>query len=157
MEIVLSVLLLLIVIGLAGWILFLEYRHRQLTSSLRLLLTGRGGADLESTLLDFVARMNHIEQTTQTMDHRVTDLEVKQPYLVQHVGVVRFNPFSDKGGDQSFVLAILDDHADGAVVSALHGRTDVRVYAKPVVGGQSTYTLTAEEKEAIARAMKPRA
>jgi hypothetical protein len=156
-EIVLIIALVLLVIGLVGWVAFLELRHRQLAQAFRLLMTGRGGADLETTLVDFVARLNHIEQTTQAMDHRVSDLEVKQPYLVQHVGVVRFNPFSDKGGDQSFVLAILDDHADGAVVSSLHGRTDVRVYAKPVVGGQSTHTLTAEEKEAIARAMKPRA
>ena len=157
MEILLIVLLLFIVLGLAGWLVFLEYRQRQLANSLRLLLTGRGGADLEATLRDFIARMSQIEQTTQAMDLRVTELEVKLPYLVQHIGVVRFNPFSDKGGDQSFVLAILDAHADGAVLSALHGRNDVRVYAKPVIGGQSTYTLTAEEKEAIARAMKPRA
>ncbi len=151
------IVLFLIVLGLAGWIALLEWRHRQLANAFRLLMTGRGGSDLEATLLDFVTRLNHNEQLTQAMDHRVTDLEVKQPYLVQHVGVVRFNPFADKGGDQSFVLAILDNHADGVVLSSLHTRTDVRVYAKPVVGGQSTYTLTAEEKEAIARAMKPRA
>jgi hypothetical protein len=150
-------LLFLVMIVLAGWVSLLEWRHRQLTASFRLLMTGRDGVDLETTLREFVARLEQIEQATQAMDHRVTDLEVKQPYLVQHIGVVRFNPFLDKGGDQSFVVAILDDHADGAVISALHGRNDVRVYAKPVIGGQSTYTLTAEEKEAIARAMKPRA
>ncbi len=155
MEII--VLILLVVIFLLGaWIAFVEYRHQQLARSFRLLMTGRGGADLEATLLDFVSRMDRVEQMTQGMENRVGGLEVKLPYLVQHVGVVRYNPFADKGGDQSFVLAILDDHADGAVVSSLHTRTDVRVYAKPVVGGQSTYTLTAEEKEAIARAMKPR-
>lgn len=149
--------LFLVIIVLAGWVALLEWRHRQLDQSLRLLMTGRGGADLEAALREFVARLEHIERAAQAMEHRVTDLEVKQPYMVQHIGVVRFNPFMDKGGDQSFVVAILDDHADGAVVSALHGRNDVRVYAKPVMGGQSTYTLTAEEKEAIARAMKPRA
>ncbi|MEW5720804.1 MAG: DUF4446 family protein [Chloroflexota bacterium] len=151
------IFLFLMVLALAGWIALLEWRHRQLANSFRLLMTGRGGSDLEATLLDFVTRLNHNEQLVQTMEHRVTDLEVKLPYLVQHIGVVRFNPFADKGGDQSFVLAILDNHADGVVLSSLHTRTDVRVYAKPVVGGQSTYTLTAEEKEAIARAMKPRA
>jgi len=156
MEILIIVLFLL-VIALVGWIAFLELRYRQLANSFRLLMTGHAGANLETTLLDFVARLNHSEQITQTIDNRVTDLEVKSPYLIQHVGVVRFNPFADKGGDQSFVLAILDDHTDGVVISSLHGRTDVRVYAKPIVGGQSTYTLTAEEKEAIARAMKPRA
>ncbi|HEX9075532.1 MAG TPA: DUF4446 family protein, partial [Anaerolineae bacterium] len=64
--------------------------------------------------------------------------------------------FPDKGGDQSFTVAILDDHADGVVLSGLHSRADSRVYAKPVVRGQSNYTLTGEEKDAIARAMGPR-
>lgn len=156
-ELLLIGVLFLAIFILVGWIALLEWRHRQLSQSFRLLMTGRGGTDLEATLREFVTRLEQIEHATQAMDHRVTDLEVKQPYLVQHIGVVRFNPFLDKGGDQSFVVAILDDHADGAVISALHGRNDVRIYAKPVIGGQSTYTLTAEEKEAIARAMKPRA
>lgn len=156
MEILVVILLVLIFV-LGGWIVFLEYRYQNLARSFRSLMTGRGGADLEATLLDFVARMDHVEQMTQAMENRVRGLETRLPYVIQHVGVVRFNPFADKGGDQSFVLAILDDHADGAVLNSLHTRTDVRVYAKPVVGGQSTYTLTAEEKEAIARAMKPRA
>ena len=151
------IILVVLVLSLGGWLGFLEFRHRQLAKSQRLLMTGRGGADLEATLIDFVSRMDRVEQLTQGMDSRVSGVEVKLPYLVQHVGVVRFNPFADKGGEQSFVMAILDDHADGAVISALHSRSDVRVYAKPVVGGQSTYTLTTEEKDAIARAMKPRA
>lgn len=153
---ILVILLLLIVLMLGGWLAFVEYRYRKLASSFRALMTGRGGTDLEATLLDFIARMEHVEQVAQSVNSRVDGVEAKLPYLVQHVGVVRFNPFQDKGGDQSFAMAILDDHADGAVISALHSRVDVRIYAKPIVGGQSTYTLTAEEKEAIARAMKPK-
>jgi len=153
---ILVVLLLIIILLLGGWLAFVEYRYQKLANSFRMLMTGRGGADLEATFLDFVARMDRVEQLTHAMNDRVNGVEVKLPYLVQHVGVVRFNPFADKGGDQSFAMAILDDHADGAVISALHSRVDVRIYAKPIVGGQSTYTLTAEEKDAIARAMKPR-
>jgi hypothetical protein len=156
LEFIVIILFILILI-LGGWLAFLEYRYRQLANAFRMLMTGRGGADLEATLMDFISRMDHVEQLAQDSNSRVAGMEVKLPYLIQHVGVVRFNPFSDKGGDQSFVMAILDDHADGAVISALHSRADVRVYAKPVIGGQSTYTLTTEEKDAIARAMKPRA
>ncbi len=155
MELVLIFILIVLLLGLAGWVAFIEWRHRQLAQSFRMLMTGRGGADLEATLHEFVSRMDNVEQMAQGMDHRVGGVEVRLPYLVQHIGVVRFNPFQDKGGDQSFVVAILDDHADGAVLSGLHSRMDSRVYAKPVVNGQSTYTLTNEEKEAIARAMKP--
>ncbi len=157
MGTILVVILVLLVIVLFGWVAFVEYRYQKLASSFRLLLTGRGGADLEATLIDFVSRMDRVEQLTHGMAQRVDAVEVRLPYHIQHVGVVRFNPFPDKGGDQSFVVAILDAHADGAVITSLSSRVDTRIYAKPVIGGQSTYTLTSEEKEAIARAMKPRA
>lgn len=156
METILIIVLLLLVLALAGWVGFLEYRHRQLANAFRLLMTGRGGADLEATLTDFVARMDQVERTAHAVDQRMNVVEAKQPYHIQHVGIVRFNPFSDKGGDQSFAIAILDDHADGIVISSMQSRTDNRVYGKSVVGGQSTYTLTNEEREAIARAMKPK-
>lgn len=147
----------MLVLVLAGWVAFLEYRHQGLARSFGVLMTGRGGADLEATLMDYVARMDQVEQVARAVDERSGRIEARQPYLLQHIGVVRFNPFPDKGGDQSFVVALLDDHADGVVLSGLHSRSDSRVYAKPVARGQSNYTLTGEEKEAIARAMGPRA
>ncbi len=157
MEIILLVVLFLFLVVLAGWVAFVEYRYQNLARSFRLLMTGRGGADLEATLMDFVSRMDRVEQVVRGVEEHYQWVESRLPYLVQHIGVVRYNPFADKGGDQSFVVAVLDDHADGVVLSGLHSRADARIYAKPIVGGQSTYTLTGEEKDAIARAMKPRA
>ncbi len=155
MEIIVLFLAFLLVVAL-GWLALIEFRYQRLARSYRALMSGGGGADLEAVLLDYIGRMGRIEQGTNTLHQRVQMLEAKQPLQVQHLGVVRFNPFSDKGGDQSFVVAWLDDHTDGVVLSCLHSRVGLRLYAKPVVGGQSTYTLTTEEKEAIARAMKPR-
>ncbi len=156
MEFLVLFLVFLLVVTL-GWVALIEWRHQRLERSFRALMTGRGGADLESILLDYVGRMGRTEQGISTVAQRLAALETRQPYQVQHVGVVRFNPFADKGGDQSFAIALLDDHTDGVVISCLHSRVDLRVYGKPIVGGQSTYSLTVEEKEAIARAMKPRA
>ena len=68
---------------------------------------------------------------------------------------MRFNPFSDTGGDQSFSIALLDGAGDGLVISSLFGRSETRVFAKPVQGGQSKYTLTDEEQEAIQLAGLP--
>ncbi len=141
------------VLLLAAWIATIEWRYQSLQRTFRILMTGRHGADLEAMLLDNVSRMDRVERTAKVMEERSGWFEAKLPYMVQHVGVVRFNPFQDKGGDQSFVVAILNDHADGVVLSGLHSRADARVYAKPVSGGQSTYTLTGEEREAITRAM----
>ena len=71
---------------------------------------------------------------------------------VQHLAVLRYNPFSNTGGDQSFVLALADHNGDGALINSLHTRDGTRIYAKPLTGWASTYTLTDEEAEALARA-----
>ena len=71
---------------------------------------------------------------------------------MQFVGLVRFNPFDDTGGDQSFALALLDGRGDGVVISSLHGRTGTRFYAKPVKAGTSTLSLSDEEVQALKQA-----
>ena len=71
---------------------------------------------------------------------------------VRGVGVVRFNPFTTQGGNQSFAAAFLDEQGSGVVLSTLYARDRVGVYAKPVDNGSSSFELTEEEKEAIAKA-----
>lgn len=69
------------------------------------------------------------------------------------VGLVRFNPFEDTGGNQSFALALLDGRGDGFIVSSLHARTGTRLYAKAVTGGTSETALSEEESEALRQAL----
>lgn len=71
---------------------------------------------------------------------------------ITKIGIIRYNPFSDAGGDQSFSIALLNSKDGGIVLSSLHGRKESRIYAKPVESGESKYHLTDEEKEAIRRA-----
>ncbi len=70
------------------------------------------------------------------------------------IGFVRFNPFSDTGGDQSFCLAVLDYHGNGWVISSIHARTGSRVYAKQIILGQSSHNLSDEEATAVTKALK---
>lgn len=72
---------------------------------------------------------------------------------IQRVGLVRFNPFEDTGGNQSFAVALLDGAGAGIVVSSLHSRTGTRVYAKAIVDGRSDGALSEEESEALRRAL----
>jgi hypothetical protein len=76
--------------------------------------------------------------------------------MLQRVGLVRYNPFEETGGNQSFALALLDAKGDGIVVSSLHARAGTRVYAKTVAGGQSEAALSDEESEAVRQALAPR-
>lgn len=146
--------LLFLVLGVfLVWLVTLEYRLYRATQTLRLLFSGRSGVDLEQMLRDYHQRMNRSDETMTALNARAAEVERAIPNSVQHVGVVRFNPFPDKGGDQSFAVALLDGHLDGVVFTGLHSRGDSRIYAKPVVGAASTYQLTDEEKEAITRAL----
>ena len=69
-------------------------------------------------------------------------LEAAGRRAIQRVGLVRFNPFEDTGGNQSFALALTDATGNGFVVSSLHSRTGTRVYAKAITGGRSDGALS---------------
>lgn len=83
---------------------------------------------------------------------RMAVLEGAQRRAFQRVGLVRYNPFEETGGNQSFALALLDASGDGWVLSSLHARSGTRVYAKAIKGGRSDAGLSAEETAAIAQA-----
>ena len=71
---------------------------------------------------------------------------------IQHVTLKRFNPFGDTGGDQSFILAILDGNKDGVVITSLHSRENTRFYVKSVEGGSGIdHPLSEEEQKIINR------
>ena len=71
----------------------------------------------------------------------------------QKFAMVRYNPFNDTGGDQSFSFALLDLRDNGIVVTSIHGREVDRIYAKQIENGKSKHNLSAEEVEAIRGAL----
>ena len=87
-------------------------------------------------------RMTEMEAMHALMDERTRR-------SLQHIGMVRYNPFDDTGSDQSFAIALLDDRRDGVVLSSLHGRANTRIFAKPVAAGASAHNLSEEEAQAI--------
>ena len=85
----------------------------------------------------------------QTVDHQINS-ESKFK-----INVTRFNPFEDVGGDQSFILTILNQNDSGVILSSLHNRDITRIYAKPIKHGQGdNITLSKEEKLAIVNTIK---
>jgi hypothetical protein len=72
---------------------------------------------------------------------------------LSRVGLVRYDALADMGGRMSFSLALLNEDANGVVISAIHGRTESRCYGKAVAAGAAEQELSPEEKEAIAQAM----
>jgi hypothetical protein len=81
-------------------------------------------------------------------------LEEDAQLHVQKVGLIRFNPFREMGGDHSFSLALLDGRDTGVIVTGLHTRDRTRVYMKAIRGGKCEFELSDEEKKALTKAQK---
>ena len=82
------------------------------------------------------------------------DLNGNMEKCVQKVGVVRYNPFDEVGGNLSYAVAILDSKNNGVVLNGIHSRTGSFTYAKPIELGVSEYTLSDEEQEALTKALE---
>jgi membrane protein implicated in regulation of membrane protease activity len=82
----------------------------------------------------------------------VAALRAEAKGSLRHVGLVRYDAFGDVGGRQSWSIALLDDAGDGVVLTAIHGRSEARSYAKSVAGWRSEQPLSPEEQDAVASA-----
>lgn len=73
---------------------------------------------------------------------------------IQRVELLRYNPYNDTGGDQSFTICLLDSFGTGMVITSLHARSGTRVFGKEIVLGKSSkYQLSQEEELVIKKAM----
>jgi hypothetical protein len=97
--------------------------------------------------------VRQVVRDVEGLSGRTTTVERDLVGAFSRVGLVRFNPFEDTGGNQSFALALLDGNGDGFVVSSLHARAGTRLYAKSIGRGVSDSALSAEEAEALRQAM----
>ena len=102
-------------------------------------------------LLDnMIKRQEDNKKIIERLKQDYDKLEKQGQSHIQKVGLVRFNPFKDTGGDQSFILALVDAENTGVVISSLHTRTGTRWYAKGIVRGKGReYELSAEEEKAL--------
>jgi hypothetical protein len=158
-ERTLSLLLVLLVgavVALAAWVAWLQRSSFILRRRLRAVFSGAGEQGLDHVLDGILRRLDRADERFSALSALQEELEeLLRRGTLRNVGVVRFNPFPDAGGDQSFAIALLDAEGTGIVLSSLHARTDTRVFAKPVQGGRSRYALSDEEQDAIRQALSP--
>ncbi len=138
-----------LVLSIVAIVLLLTLRRRFMRLSL-----GKAGSLEES--IDILARdMKGLKDFRGELEKYLKLAETRLRGSVSGIGVVRFNPFAEgQGGNQSFCAAFLDEGGNGVVLSTLYARDRVGVYGKPVEAGNSSFELTAEEKQAIAQAQE---
>lgn len=142
-------------IVILGIIIFLWTQNRRMKRKLAVFFSGKEAKDLEKILVDQLKETRELDREIQELfeiSNRLRELGMKS---IHKTSVLRFNPFKEVGGNQSFCVALLDGKNSGTVISSLHTREGTRVYAKPVIAGQpGSFPFTEEEKSAIAQAMQ---
>lgn len=96
-----------------------------------------------------------LKKDTDELKEYCKKLENEGKFHIQKVGLLRYNPFKDTGGEQSFVLSLIDGNDTGVIISGLYSRSGTRWYAKKVSDGKGVdLELSEEEKKALKEAKK---
>lgn len=93
-----------------------------------------------------------LPEDVQGLREEVAELRLDSADALRHLAVVRYDAFGDMGGNLSWSVALLDDHASGVVITSINGRSDGRTYAKSINAGQCDQPLSPEETDAVAHA-----
>ncbi|MBR2383304.1 MAG: DUF4446 family protein [Anaerotignum sp.] len=109
----------------------------------------RPSHNLEMKIQDYYETSKRIEEKYSKLLDMVTDMDKTDKTKIQKVGLIRYNPFDEMGGNLCFALALLDGHDNGVVLNGIHSRTGSFTYAKPIEMGVSTYMLSEEEIKAV--------
>lgn len=130
--------------------------HRRLGAQRRSLTllqsTFEGETILEATA-SYINEVRSLEQDLHAVSSRQESLFAALGNSIRNLGVTRFDAFEDMGGRLSFSAAFLDDHGTGMVITSINGRSESRVYAKEIEGGESEHNLSPEEQRAIQEAL----
>ncbi len=140
--IIITIVFGVLILTLGIFIIILGQRIKNLSA-------GNNGLSLEAIIIENNKMIKLLAEKQAENAAGILYLNTEALNHIQGVGVVRFNPFKEMGGSQSFAVALTDKKNNGVVISSLYGRDRVNVFAKPITNGGSEYTLTKEEEQAI--------
>ena len=135
-------------------VLFLKIGRERKRYDIFMGTNRRPDLNLEMKINAYFESVKEIEQKYGKLLDMVTDMDAIMSENIQKVGIVRYNPFDEMGGNLCFALALLDAKDNGVVLNGIHSRTGSFTYAKPIEMGVSTYVLSTEELQAVEMAQQ---
>jgi hypothetical protein len=146
-------LLFLILAIIFVWLISLSFFFWRVLQHYNRLTKGVSEKSLKTVLEDMLKNLEINKKDIDYLKDYSAKIEKDGLLHIQKVGLIRFNPFKDTGGDQSFILSLVDGRDTGVVISGLYSRSGTRWYAKKVVSGKGVdYELSEEEKRSLKEA-----
>jgi len=147
LEVAFFVFIALVLLAQVFWIFKTENR-------LKRFFSGKKGRDLENAIEELEGKIKELTLAKEKGEKEIANLKEKLKKSIRGLETLRFNPFADQGGNQSFAVGMVNEEGDGVVFSSLYARERMSVFAKPIKGGKSDYELSKEEKEAVWQAQQ---
>ncbi len=144
-EIILIISLLLSI----AFSIFLFLKIRKLSKHYNALTKDVEGKQLYEILTKHLKRIEKNITHTKNLEKNIDNLKKESKLYLQKIGFKRFNPFLETGGNQSFILAMLDLNNNGYILTSLHQRETTRIYAKLIKKGKAENKLSEEEMSVL--------
>jgi hypothetical protein len=139
------------------WLGIASYYLYKLINSYTFFTRGVQKKTLEGVLTNLVRQTETTKEDIANIMKRYDTMEKNELVHIQKIGLLRFNPFKDTGGDQSFILVLTDANDTGVMLTSLYSRAGTRWYAKRIEKGKGVeHALSDEEKKALQAAEKIR-
>lgn len=147
-----AVNVLLLIIVLVMWSKF-----KKTEKAFKQMLNNSEVPDLQSLIIDIQTRIQYLKTSEEKAASDIVALQGRLAHMKGHIGFCRYNAFQGQGNDLSFSVALIDDKNNGVVLTGIHGREESYMYGKPLSNGESSYSLSPEERKAISLAQNKEA
>lgn len=149
-----SVIALLVLTVIFIWLIVLTFLIWQQSKFLKSLFPKSGERDIRKKFEEIIKIVADFKGKLSGLDNEIASVKDLGLQHIQKVELLRFNPYNDTGGDQSFTICLLDSQGSGIVITSLHARSGTRVFGKEITFGESRkYKLSKEEESVIQKAM----
>lgn len=126
---------------------------KKLNRRLDKFLLGKDGKSLEKDIIDLFEDNQLIKNSAERNKKDIRILYKNMESAYQKMGLVKYDAFSQMGGQLSFCLALLNENNNGFIINSVHSTEGCYSYTKEIKNGQSDISLGKEEAEAMAIAM----
>ena len=138
------------------WLFLLTFIVWKTLSHYNKLTKGLTDKGLKSVLENIIKDLAKAKKDIDYLKEYCDTIQQEGLLHIQKIGLLRFNPFKDTGGDQSFILSLVDGTDTGVIICGLYSRSGTRWYAKKIVKGKGLeHELSEDEKAALKIANKP--
>lgn len=137
-----------IAIGFLVWLGIISALLIRMISHYNRLSKGVTKTGLMDALESVLGSVADLKSRSEVLEKATQSLGADGSLHVQRIGIVRFNPFADTGGAQSFSIALLNGRNSGVIMTSLYARAGNRWYVKEIVAGKGKDVALSKEEEA---------